>query len=75
MVEAAGLRAGPNQGQAGGWPEAVGLVAGPGWALGRGPGRHAGHARVLVNATTGVAGAVTTRGPTAIRTAHAQAST
>ena len=36
VAEQAGLRAGPNRGQAGPKPEAVGLEAGPGRALGRG---------------------------------------
>ena len=31
----AGPQVGPGRFQAGGWPEAVGLVAGPCWALGR----------------------------------------
>ena len=39
MPEAAGLRAGPDRGQAGLKSEAAGLVAGPGWGPGRGDAR------------------------------------
>ena len=73
VAEAAGLLAGPGRCQAGHMPESAGLVAGPGWALGRvpargvrPPGRPRPGARPgdqararLVNATTGVADAVT----------------
>ena len=48
VAEAAGLRSGPDRGQAGPKPEAAGLVAGPGRALGRasfGTGRPAGRLR------------------------------